>query len=110
MLDLAMRDSSHGHASLRELLQWMNLNDAKQGKFFDDSNGVRKAAEVVSHANLGWFFTKYVAGTDEIPWDDFLRSTGLHVEVVTNNVADGGFLGSRNFRGTLAAAGLTPRR
>ena len=53
MLDLAMRDSSHGHASLRELLQWMNLNDVKQGKFFDDSNGVRQAAEAVSHADLG---------------------------------------------------------
>jgi predicted metalloprotease with PDZ domain len=105
---LAMRDSSHGHASLRELLQWMNLNDAKQGKFFDDSNGVRQAAEVVSHANLGWFFTKYVAGTDEIPWDDFLRSTGLHVEVVTNNVADAGFLGSRNFDGPMAVAAVTP--
>jgi predicted metalloprotease with PDZ domain len=108
MLDLAMRDSSHGHASLRELLQWMNLNDAKQGKFFDDSNGVRQAAEAVSHSDLGWFFTKYVAGTDEIPWDDFLRSTGLHVEVVTNSVADAGFLGSRNFDGPMAVAAVTP--
>jgi predicted metalloprotease with PDZ domain len=108
MLDLAMRDSSHGHASLRELLQWMNLNDAKQGKFFDDSNGVRQAAEAVSHADLGWFFARYVAGTDEIPWDDFLRSAGLHVEAVTNTVADPGFLGSRNFDGPMAVAAVTP--
>ncbi|MGA2103367.1 MAG: PDZ domain-containing protein, partial [Candidatus Sulfotelmatobacter sp.] len=108
MLDLAMRDSSHGHASLRELLQWMNVNDARQGVFFDDSNGVRQAAEAVTHADLGWFFTKYVAGTEEIPWDDFLRSAGLRVEAMTNTVADPGFIGSRNFDGPMAVAAVTP--
>ncbi|MGA7756040.1 MAG: PDZ domain-containing protein [Candidatus Sulfotelmatobacter sp.] len=108
MLDLAMRDSSHGYASLRELLQWMNVNDARQGVFFDDSNGVRQAAEAVTHADLGWFFTKYVAGTEEIPWDDFLRSAGLRVEALTNTVADPGFIGSRNFDGPMAVAAVTP--
>ena len=84
MLDLALRDASHGQASLRELLQWMNANYAKKGRFFDDSAGVRQAAEAVSHADLGWFFTNYVAGTDEIPWNDFLRSVGLRVETQTS--------------------------
>ncbi len=74
MLDLAIRDSTHGNTSLREVLQWMNANYAQKSKFFDESNGVRAAAETVSHADLGWFFAKYVAGTDELPWDDFLRS------------------------------------
>ena len=77
MLDLAVRDASHGHASLREVLQWMNENYAKKGRFFNDSEGVREAAEAVSHADLTSFFTKYVAGTEEIPWDDFFRSVGL---------------------------------
>lgn len=86
----------------------MNVNDAKQGVFFDDSNGVRQAAQAVSHADLGWFFNKYVAGTDEIPWDDFLRSSGLHVEAVTNTVPDPGFIGSRNFDGPMAVAAVTP--
>ena len=31
MLDLAMREASHGRASLREVLQWMNANYAKKG-------------------------------------------------------------------------------
>ncbi len=87
MLDLATRDATHGHASLREILQWMNTNYAKKGRFFDDSNGVREAAEAVSHADLGWFFTKYVSGTEEIPWDDFLRSVGLHVETLDQHCA-----------------------
>ena len=33
MLDLAVREASHGHASLRELLQWMNANYAQEGPF-----------------------------------------------------------------------------
>ena len=108
MLDLAVREASHGHASLREVLQWMNANYAKKGRFFDDSNGVREAAEAVSHADLGWFFTKYVAGTDEIPWNDFLRSVGLRVEVLTNTVPDAGFVASRSFDGPMSVGAVTP--
>jgi predicted metalloprotease with PDZ domain len=107
-LDLAIREASHDGASLRELLQWMNLHYAKQGRFFNDSEGVRTAAEAVSHADLGWFFSKYVAGTDQIPWDDFFRSVGLHVATVTDNVADPGFLAARNFDGPMVVAEVTP--
>ena len=81
MLDLAVREASHGQASLREVFQWMNQNYAKKGRFFPDSEGVREAAEAVSHADLGWFFSKYVAGTEEIPWDDFFRTVGLRLVV-----------------------------
>jgi predicted metalloprotease with PDZ domain len=106
MLDLAVREASHGHASLREVMQWMNTNYAKQGRFFNDSAGVREAAEAVTQADLAWFFSKYVAGTDEIPWDDFLRSVGLHVESITNAVADAGFVASRNFDGPMSVAAV----
>jgi predicted metalloprotease with PDZ domain len=107
MLDLAVRDASHGHASLREVLEWMNEKYAKQGRFFDDSNGVRQAAEAVSHADLGSFFSKYVSGTDEVPWSDFLRSVGLRVEPIPNVVADPGFVASRNFDGPMTVATVT---
>jgi predicted metalloprotease with PDZ domain len=108
MLDLAVRDESHGQASLREVLQWMNANYAKKGRFFNDSEGVREAAEAVSRADLSAFFAKYVAGTEEIPWDDFLRTIGLHIETITNTVPDAGFIASRNFDGPMFVAGVTP--
>jgi predicted metalloprotease with PDZ domain len=107
MLDLAVRDTSHGRASLREVLQWMNTNYAQKGRDFDDSSGVREAAEAVSHTDLGWFFAKYVAGTDEIPWNDFLRSVGLHVEQTANAVPDAGFIASRNFDGPMLVGAVT---
>ena len=108
ILDLAVRDASHGQASLREVLQWMNTNYAKKGRFFNDSDGVREAAEAVSHADLSAFFTKYVAGTEEIPWDDFFRSVGLRVVAVPNTVPDAGFIASRNFDGPMSVAAVTP--
>jgi len=107
MLDLAVRDASHGKASLREVLQWMNRNDAKKGRFFQDSEGVREAAETVSHADLRWFFSKYVAGTEEIPWNDFFRSVGLRVIEEPINVADAGFVASRNFDGPMSVTAVS---
>jgi predicted metalloprotease with PDZ domain len=107
MLDLAVRDASRGHASLREVLQWMNANYAKKGRYFNDSQGVREAAEAVAHADLGSFFAKYVAGTEEIPWNDFLRSVGLRVELIPNTVPDPGFAASRNFDGPMSVGAVT---
>ncbi len=106
-LDLAVRQASHDRASLREVLEWMNLHYARQGRLFNDSEGVREAAEAVSHADLGWFFSKYVAGTEEIPWDDFFRAVGLHVATVTDNVPDAGFIASRNFDGPMTVEEVT---
>jgi len=108
MLDLAIRNASHDRASLREVFQWMNANYARKGRFFDDSNGVREAAEAVSHADLGWFFTKYISSTDEIPWNDFLRYVGLHTEQFSVSVPDPGFTASRNFDGPLSVIAVTP--
>jgi predicted metalloprotease with PDZ domain len=107
VLDLAVREASHGHASLREVFQWMNQNYAKQGKFFPDSEGVREAAEAVSHSDLKWFFEKYVAGTEEIPWNDFFRSVGLRLIRQTYQVADAGFVPSRNSDGSVTVAAVT---
>src|SRR5258708_1578274 len=87
-LDLVVREASHGQASLREVFQWMNKNYANKHLFFPDSEGVRRAAEAVSHADLGWFFSKYVSGTDEIPWNDLFRGVGLRLVEETNTVAD----------------------
>ncbi len=107
ILDLAVREASDGRASLREVFQWMNDNYAKKGRFFPDSDGVRQAAEAVTHADLGWFFTKYVQGTEEIPWNDFFRSVGLSVVAENNTTADPGFAASRNFDGPMIVSSVT---
>jgi predicted metalloprotease with PDZ domain len=107
VLDLAIRDATHDRASLRELLQWMNQNYAKKGRYFADSDGVREAAEAVSHADLAAFFANYVAGTEELPWDDFFRGVGLKVVPESNAVPDAGFTASRNFDGPMSVGAVT---
>jgi len=79
LLDLRMRQARHDQASLQTLFRWMNERFAKQGKFFFDSNAVRRAAEKVSGAGLEKFFSEYVSGVSEIPWDDFFGYVGLRV-------------------------------
>ncbi len=108
MLDLQVREASHGQASLREVFRWMNENFAKQGRYFDDSDGVRRAAETVSHSDFSSFFAKYVSGTEEIPWNDFFSSVGLRVAEQTTMLPDNGFTASRNFDGPLSVGSVTP--
>jgi predicted metalloprotease with PDZ domain len=97
LLDLQVREATHGSASIRDVFHWMNENYARKGQFFPDSDGVRRAAEAVSHSDLGWFFQKYVAGTGEIPWDDFFRRVGLHLGRKVISIADPGFVATQNF-------------
>ncbi len=106
LLDLQVREASRNSASLRDVFLLMNRN-ARKGQFFPDSEGVRQAAELVSHADLGWFFQKYVAGTEEIPWDNFLTTVGLHLVRQTVSVADPGFVAVHNFDAAPAVASVT---
>lgn len=108
MLDLEVREASHGEASLRDVFQWMNQNYAKQGRFFADTEGVRQAAEAVSHANLEEFFRKYVSSTDELPTDTLFRTVGLQLVLESRAVPDVGFAAVRNFSSPPTVVSVTP--
>jgi len=97
LLDLAIREKTNGQKSLRDLFLWMNEHYAKQGKYFDDSEGVREAAEAVSGADFGDFFRKYVRGTEEIPYNEFLQTVGLALQQKEVRTAYAGFTASTNF-------------
>jgi predicted metalloprotease with PDZ domain len=91
LLDLKLRQSSQGRASLQTLFRWMNEHYAKAGKFFADSDGVRDAAEKVTGADFREFFSNYVGGVQEIPWDAFFSFVGLQTVTVEATYADPGF-------------------
>jgi predicted metalloprotease with PDZ domain len=91
MLDLVIRDATDGHKSLDTVMTSMNDTYAKQGKYYDDTEGVRAVAEEVSGRSLQDFFLGYVSGVDEIPYDKFLEAAGLELRVETHNMADLGF-------------------
>lgn len=97
LLDLKIREDSHGRYSLRDLFQGMNREYAKQGKFFPDSDGVRTEAEKLTGSDLRDFFTNYVAGTKELPCEQLFASVGLALSQQTRVVGDPGFTVGRNF-------------
>ncbi|HEY6904078.1 MAG TPA: hypothetical protein VI216_07195, partial [Candidatus Acidoferrales bacterium] len=79
-LDLAIRDATDNRKSLDDVLRRMNEEYAKKGKFYDDSNGVRAAVEEVAGKSFEDFFSRYVSGTAEIPYNDFLAVAGLELK------------------------------
>lgn len=108
LLDLKVREASHGTASLRDVLQWMNEHYAKQGKFFPDSAGVQQAAEAVSGAKLDKFFHDYVSGTREIPYNDFFSTLGLTLTKRKVSVMDPGFTAVQSFRSAPVVGEVEP--
>lgn len=97
LLDLEIRERTHGQKSLRDLFLWMNAHYAKAGKFFDDSAGIRAAAEAVTGSNFEDFFTRFVSGTNEIPYNDFFRAVGLELKQEQVRTSYAGFSASTNF-------------
>ena len=101
LLDLQIRQDSHGRYSLRDLFQAMNRDYAKQGKFFPDSDGVLDKAEKLTGTDLRSFFNQYVAGVQELPYEKLFETVGLTLEQQTRMIADPGFSATRNFSGPL---------
>jgi predicted metalloprotease with PDZ domain len=89
LLDLAIRDATDNHKSLDDVMRRMNDEYAKAGKFYDDGVGIESAVEEVAGKSFQDFFVRYVAGTDEIPYDKFLSLAGLALssDSLSNGVA-----------------------
>jgi predicted metalloprotease with PDZ domain len=101
LLDLKIRQDSHGRSSLRDLFRAMNRDYAKEGKFFPDSDGVRQEAEKLTETDLSSFFAQYVAGTVELPYDELFAGVGVVLGKEDRVAADAGFEAARNFAGPL---------
>jgi predicted metalloprotease with PDZ domain len=106
LLDLAIRDATNNHKSLDDVLRAMNDDYAHRGRFYDDSAGVEQEVEKVGGRSFKDFFAKYVAGTDEIPYNDFLRMAGLQTQTEERDVAGLGFETSRAADGSVAISAV----
>jgi predicted metalloprotease with PDZ domain len=98
MLDLAIRGATDNRKSLDDVLRSLN-EAAKQGKFYDESAGIRSAVEAISGASFEDFFRRYVSGLDEIRYDQFLVHAGLVLKSESRLSADPGFLVGRSPQG-----------
>jgi predicted metalloprotease with PDZ domain len=112
-LDIFIRDATVNRASLDDVMRRMNQEYALRGRFYADSEGVEGVVEEVLHdagvdkkAELNAFFSRYVAGTDELPLADWLARAGLTLESRGQRNATFGFTISRNAAGAAVVSDL----
>ncbi|MHB8411614.1 MAG: M61 family metallopeptidase [Candidatus Acidiferrales bacterium] len=108
MLDLAIRNATDNHKSLDDVMRGMDDDYAHRGRFYDDSAGVEQEAEKVAGRSFKNFFRKYVSGTEDIPYGDFLRYAGLDVKTQQRAIADFGFEVSRTRNGPIQVGAVAP--
>lgn len=88
LLDLAIRGATDNHKSLDDVMRLMNDDYAKRSTFYDGNAAIRAAVEKVAGKDFGDFFRRYVAGVDELPYDDFLSIAGLELKRSRNGGMD----------------------
>jgi predicted metalloprotease with PDZ domain len=81
LLDILIRDATDNRKSLDDVLRTLNQEYAQRGRYYDDSAGIRAAAEKVAGTSLADFFTRYVAGADPLPYEDILTRGGLRFQM-----------------------------
>jgi predicted metalloprotease with PDZ domain len=95
LIDLEMRRLTKGQRCLRDLFQYMNQRYAKRGSYFEDSEGVRLALEALTGSDFLEFFSRYVSGTEELPYAQHFSYVGLSLEHRQSEQADAGFSSAR---------------
>jgi predicted metalloprotease with PDZ domain len=113
MLDLLIRDRTDNRAGLDDIMRTLNNEYAKAGRFYNDSEGLRAVMEEVIRSKAPWadpdlkeFFARYVSGTDEIPYADFLGLAGWSLRDTSQHRATLGFSVNRDNGATLSVASV----
>lgn len=92
LLDVTIRSASGGTKSLDDVMRTLYNDFYKKGRNYTPAD-YQKAAESAAGVSLNDFFTKFVRGTSEIPYDEILRGIGLRLESSGEN-AGKAFLGA----------------
>ena len=86
VLDLEIRNRTGNQRSLTDVFFYLMKNHGLPKPGFEEKRGFRDAVELTtrltapSNADFGEFFSKYVSGTEEIPWNTFLSHAGLMLD------------------------------
>ena len=76
LLDLTIRDATDGARGLDDVMRLLWTQYYLKGQGYPE-NGFQRAAEEVAGRSLETFFSRYVSGTEELPWDSTLQIVGL---------------------------------
>jgi predicted metalloprotease with PDZ domain len=96
LLDIVLRDRTDNQRSLDDLLRAMNVDFAREGKFYRDSLDIRLESEKLAGASLAEFFDNYVASANPLPYEKLFARAGLELRTHESVRATLGFLAQRD--------------
>jgi predicted metalloprotease with PDZ domain len=76
LLDLRIRHETDNRRSLDDLMRHLNDHYAKRGLGVDEDE-LPKVASAIAGKDLHDFFSRYIAGVDELPFREYLSWAGL---------------------------------
>jgi predicted metalloprotease with PDZ domain len=98
MLDIEIRSRTNNKKSLDDVMLALNA-EAKKGKTFKDQELIDKM-EKITGLNLQNFYKKYIAGTDSLPIDEYLKKMGVG-DIDTSHITESEFYAGDNFLSNL---------
>ncbi|MEO5930611.1 MAG: hypothetical protein ABIR47_11815, partial [Candidatus Kapaibacterium sp.] len=78
LLDIAIRQRTRGKMSLDDVMRRFNDDYGKTGRTFTDEEIIPEM-EKITGVKLDDFYTKYIAGHEPLPYDEFLPAIGLKI-------------------------------
>jgi predicted metalloprotease with PDZ domain len=96
LLDILIRDRTDNQRSLDDLFRAMNVDFAREGKFYRDSLDIRLEAEKLTGGSLAEFFDNYVAAANPLPYSTLLPRAGLELRSHETVRATLGFVAQRD--------------
>ncbi len=79
MLDLELLRRTRGQHNLADVLRYLYAHYYKRGVGFSEKRGIQRDVEAVAKSSFQGFFDRYVRGTAEIPYQNFLNIVGLRL-------------------------------
>lgn len=76
LLDLEIRRRTSGAKSLDDVMRKLNVEFAKKNRNFTSAD-FQRICEQIAGGSLEEFFTRYVRGREELPYNEFLSAAGL---------------------------------
>lgn len=76
LLDLSIRYNTHNSRSLDDVMRFMNNWFAKHNEGYKE-NDVLRAVNSISGHNYSDFFNKYISGTIDLPYEEYLKYGGI---------------------------------
>lgn len=90
VLDMTLREHTNGEKSLDDVLRYLYTTYPIDGPGIPEADGMQQALQAIAPGEWDEFFSRYIDGVDELPFDQALHTVGLRLEWSYKDVAADG--------------------